>query len=237
VLTEPPPFDGASFELPFPVFAIRLPEGFLPYWAGGEQRWAQLIFVHQFTVLNGDRVGQITASCDGSQLFRRRPWADLADDGEDQNLLALEDDDALTDNDATTMRFAVRIVRNLVAWLDSGHEATRKGGAGAGARKGAKAPRNDSTPMSPAVWELGHGVKLGRELRQMATELVLGRSKDAAPGWRVRMRHVVMGHWKIQPIGAGRTERKRIHVAAYWRGPEGGAAWSHLYEAGKGGDK
>lgn len=31
---------------------------------------------------------------------------------------------------------------------------------------------------------------------------------------------VVAGHWKMQVHGAGRTERKRIFVEPYWRGPE-----------------
>lgn len=31
---------------------------------------------------------------------------------------------------------------------------------------------------------------------------------------------VVAGHWKMQVHGAGRTERKRIFIEPYWRGPE-----------------
>jgi len=31
---------------------------------------------------------------------------------------------------------------------------------------------------------------------------------------------VVAGHWKMQPCGPGGSERKRIFIEPYWRGPE-----------------
>lgn len=31
---------------------------------------------------------------------------------------------------------------------------------------------------------------------------------------------LVRGHWKMQPCGAGRYQRKLIHVEPYWRGPQ-----------------
>ncbi len=31
---------------------------------------------------------------------------------------------------------------------------------------------------------------------------------------------LVRGHWKQQPCGSGRSERKFIHIEPYWRGPE-----------------
>jgi hypothetical protein len=40
---------------------------------------------------------------------------------------------------------------------------------------------------------------------------------------------LVRGHWKMQPCGVGRTERKYIHVEPYWRGPEDGPVVSHRY--------
>jgi len=40
-------------------------------------------------------------------------------------------------------------------------------------------------------------------------------SGDAAP----LVQTLVRGHWKLQPCGDGRKERKPIHVLPYWRGP------------------
>lgn len=40
-------------------------------------------------------------------------------------------------------------------------------------------------------------------------------------GRHLTHRHVVEGHWKWQPYGPGRTERRYIYVAPYVRGPDG----------------
>lgn len=42
-------------------------------------------------------------------------------------------------------------------------------------------------------------------------------------GSAVTVRTLVMAHWKDQPHGPGRQERKRIFIEPYWRGPEGAA--------------
>jgi hypothetical protein len=39
-------------------------------------------------------------------------------------------------------------------------------------------------------------------------------------GTKLAMRSVVRGHWKYQPHGAGRADRKFIHIEPYWRGPD-----------------
>lgn len=36
----------------------------------------------------------------------------------------------------------------------------------------------------------------------------------------ITVQSLVRGHWKNQPCGPGRTERKFIHIEPYWRGPE-----------------
>lgn len=49
---------------------------------------------------------------------------------------------------------------------------------------------------------------------------------DAIRGWangtgsQLTLQSLVRGHWKMQPFGPGRSERKAIHVEPYWRGPE-----------------
>lgn len=37
--------------------------------------------------------------------------------------------------------------------------------------------------------------------------------------WELKHRVRVMGHFKNQPVGPGRLERKRIWIAPYWKGP------------------
>ena len=92
------------------------------------------------------------------------------------------------------------------------------------------APKKDQGPK-PRVIKLGQGVKLGPELRRMAAEVALGQSKGAKEGWRLRAKHVVVGHWKMQAYGEGRKLRKRIWVEPYWRGPEGDQAWAEVLSA------
>lgn len=78
---------------------------------------------------------------------------------------------------------------------------------------------------------LGREVKIAPELRRLAGEVALGRERGG-PGWKLRMRYCVRGHWKMQPHGEGRRERKRIFVQPYWKGPEGAATWAHVYTDG-----
>ena len=65
-------------------------------------------------------------------------------------------------------------------------------------------------------WVL-NSIKLAPALRRAADTRMLG-----SPQWKVEARHLVRGHWKSQPCGKGRLERKRVAVQPYWRGPEDG---------------
>jgi hypothetical protein len=38
-------------------------------------------------------------------------------------------------------------------------------------------------------------------------------------GGALHVQTLVRGHWKMQPCGPGRAERKHIHVMPYWKGP------------------
>lgn len=56
--------------------------------------------------------------------------------------------------------------------------------------------------------------------------IVVDRSKDGTGGdsegskGKVTVRTLVSGHWRNQPVGEGRKERKRIWIEPHWRGPE-----------------
>jgi hypothetical protein len=52
--------------------------------------------------------------------------------------------------------------------------------------------------------------------RETSTGLVSGM------GSPLQVRTRVAGHWRRQPCGEGRQDRKIIHVESYWRGPEDG---------------
>jgi len=52
-----------------------------------------------------------------------------------------------------------------------------------------------------------------------------------SPSGELTIRHVVRGHWKMQPYGPGRSERKLIRIEPYWRGA-GDVALSKTIELG-----
>jgi hypothetical protein len=64
-------------------------------------------------------------------------------------------------------------------------------------------------------WVLGKPVMV--DLRPRIRAFIKSGLKVAGP---LHVQVLVRGHWKQQPHGVGRTERKFIHIEPYWRGPE-----------------
>ncbi len=83
-------------------------------------------------------------------------------------------------------------------------------------KRSAKAIRNTRSSATPTTeqWVVGRPVVLDlrKELRDY---IATGRSYGP-----VSVQTLVRGHWKHQPHGSGRAERKFIHIEPYWRGPE-----------------
>jgi len=232
MLTEPPPLEDKRLHVPFPSFCIRIPAGMLPIYSGDRQYWVQMIWVHDYWGMEASTGGmghffRWCAMGHGVQVWLDRNGEDVLSDVNDVFRKVWDDDPEPVAQDIMTTEYALRIVRNFVAWLDAvgglKSQKTSKPQAGGGS-KGSK-----TEPPLPTVWMLGHEVKLSTEVKKMASEAALGKTKHALPGWHVRVRFVVRGHWRNQPHGEGRQERKRIWIQPFWKGPEGTAAWSHLY--------
>lgn len=229
LLTEPPPYDEEHFRLPFPTFAIVIPEGFLPFWWGrenNEKHSASLITYHEWdAILSDDAAAQISIYSSEYTLYRRRPKRELCDGSSDKDvaLRAFDDDPPLTEHDDVTIAAALRILQNTVAWLTSSGIPEAEG-----AQRKKKTVASASAP-GPTTYVLGRDVKLSPELRRMAVEKALGASSASVPGWKLRMRHVVMGHfWPKDPAQIPKRGKRRW-VMPYWRGPEGHEAWAHVY--------
>lgn len=241
VLTDPPPVPSDGLNLPFPSFCIRIPEGTVPMFQDGKQYWAEYLWVQQFTGRHF-QLGKVpffryTAFYKSLTLWRDRFPGNL-DDEEDQsfyNAVHLGDP-PYQDEDKVALKTALRVIKNLVAWLESmgGVESQVRPQPPHLKRKASKEARQRvASGVYPHVWLFGQNVKLSKEARKMAAEVALGASKrHEIGGWKVRVKHVVRGHWKQQAFGEGRAERKRVWIQPYWRGPEGAAAWSHLYNVG-----
>lgn len=222
LLTDVPRVDPDELRLPFDCFAVRLPQGLIPFFvpdAGtSRQEWCELLWVARYSNKFGERI-RLWVDWRGLTIAREyeSDWSTVHDGGEE---LADEDDIAL---DA-----CFRLLRNFLLWLAD--------------REGLKAHRPESVPKKlqekrersgetwPTSWVFGREVTLRPELRRAAVEMALGRSKrHAVDGWKVRARFAVRGHWKNQAHGPGRALRRRQWIAPFWKGPETGEAFAHIY--------
>lgn len=93
-------------------------------------------------------------------------------------------------------------------------------------RRGVPAAPVERVNKKRPIFDVGRCIKLDGRLREHL------RTADASDAkWKLAHRHVVRGHWKGQPCGPGRTQRKRIWVEPFWRGPENAAvALARTYE-------
>ena len=242
LLTEPAPLgENEELHLPFPCFFIRLPPGIIPVFVRGEQFWADGIWCHRFTSFHfthGAHTGffRWTVERKGLAVWKDRFPTNLDDPVDQAKFNPTWDGDppSVPEDDISTSK-ALRIIKNLCSWLDAtgGLEGKAKPEPPRVKKKGSKERRKAVEEGTwPRVWLFGKDVRLRPELRKMATEFALVESKKhAVPGWKVRVQHVVRGHFKNQPHGEGRALRKRKWIEPYWRGPEGAAAWAHIYEA------
>lgn len=67
----------------------------------------------------------------------------------------------------------------------------------------------------PASWVFQLSRPVTIDLREQVRSYVTG-----ARGGTLSMQHLVRGHWKRQPVGPERLDRKWIHIEPYWRGDE-----------------
>jgi hypothetical protein len=74
-------------------------------------------------------------------------------------------------------------------------------------------PSKQSAHVSPHTIKLTRPVNV--DVRRGVRDYVEG-IRRAGPTVQVMVR----GHWKLQVHGAGRADRKLIHIEPYWRGPE-----------------
>ena len=240
LLTEPPPIDPErELALPFPAFYIRLPPETVPVFSRGQQMWAEGIWCNRFAAVHnqfgpGTPFFRWTVERRALSVWKDRIPTDLEATSHDvYNRVWEGDPPAVPEDDITTDR-ALRIIRNLVSWLDatgglSAHPRPQPPRLKKKASKERQRAVDDG--IWPRTWIFGQDVKLRPELRRMAKEFALVQSPHKIEGWEVRVQHVVRGHWKMQAHGEARALRKRLWIEPYWRGPEGAAAWAHLYTA------
>lgn len=238
LLTDPAPVEG-ELKLPFPCFFIRLPPGIVPIFVHGQQHWAEGLWCHRFTA-HHHTAGDDTPffrwiiEWKSVSLWTDRLPTELEGCDEDNYTQIWEGDPPFVPEDSISLDRSLRIIKNLLSWLDAtgGLEQQARPQPPHVKRKASKARQQDLDAGTwPHVWIFGKDVKLRPELRRMAQEFALAQSaQHNRPGWKLRARLVIRGHFKQQAYGEGKLLRRRIWVEPYWRGPEGAAAWAHLYD-------
>jgi hypothetical protein len=89
------------------------------------------------------------------------------------------------------------------------------------------APRKRSAHVAeraPCLWSVGRTIQIHPDLVRAAR----GGAREIS--FRIKHRHIVRGHYREQPHGPRRSERKRIWIAPFWKGPTDGAALVHTYQ-------
>lgn len=77
-------------------------------------------------------------------------------------------------------------------------------------------------------FEVGRTIKLDPRIRD-----AISRSGVSPETWKVEQRFIVRGHWRSQPCGRGKMDRKRIWIEPHWKGPENAKnALERKYEVG-----
>lgn len=81
-------------------------------------------------------------------------------------------------------------------------------------RKHAREKGKAFSEIAPCVWKIGADVKI--DLRERIGQYLHGKGT----GKKLEVRVLVHGHWKMQPHGPGRVDRKRLWIHPYERGPK-----------------
>jgi hypothetical protein len=97
-------------------------------------------------------------------------------------------------------------------------------------KKGKPAQRQRMPGQLPqaTTYVIGREIDLDKNVVVGIREYVLHGRKAPA------VQYIVSGHWKMQPYGPGRAERKLIRIEPYWRGPVDAPILSHRGGGGGG---
>ncbi|HET9063717.1 MAG TPA: hypothetical protein VFO62_10550 [Candidatus Binatia bacterium] len=210
LLTDPSTLIGErEFRLPFRGLLVFLPDGFARDGGGSFTK------LHVSTLRGDDEIGgilEIVAVSGTRAVSTAAALEDISVDG----LAAFEDGRDCGDADRTAMETVRRIVLGTVGYLAMMPDARTE--------RDTQRRRDNQTKAAPKFWDVGRDVRLDPNLVRAA------RAGSREVALRVARRHIVRGHYRNQPIGAGRKERKTIWIAPFWKGPSDGAAIIHTYK-------
>lgn len=209
ICTRMPADAAPELRMPWPAFAIDIPEG-----VGAELYGLPVrqVFVHQNTVPDGfpgffDDLGEIKVSyCAAS------PRPDMFDVPVPISAVAdlrqlAERADQLGDDAQRGASALMLLALGVVAELNQPRESA------AIAHGASKQRLNRRGEPIVSTFALSRDIKV--DCREAVREYMRG-----ARGTSPTVQSLVRGHWKKQPCGTARSDRRLIFVEPYWRGPE-----------------
>jgi hypothetical protein len=202
-VTKAPPLDPSR--LPFNSFLIQVPEDFFPIPSsrGSQTRWIGI----QKTKAAGDNGRDTPVDCTVVMFVADSDM--LADFCFLPSGVLLSEDDKLMAKWDSTVKYGglskigIRLAANVVSYITEHRESVVPVSLRAGCSSFEVRPPKD--------------VIVDRSFRDSASHLV--RSRDFA-GAKRSLAHIVRGHWRNQPVGEGRAERRLTWVRPHKRGDE-----------------
>lgn len=85
-------------------------------------------------------------------------------------------------------------------------------------------------PGKPTLGNKGHKhYTVGREIKLSPQLRALASATNRPNKYRFRSRWLVRGHFRNQPVGPGKADRRVIYIHPHWKGPEGGIELRPIY--------
>jgi len=240
-LTEPADINAVP-HMPFPCFAVTVPEGIIPFWYGGEQYWADIVWMHRYEAIYSgtgkvETMYRWSVEWRGITLWREHIEGHFEKNPDKPTFWIPGQDEAPVPEDNITEDVSLRLVLNVCSWLASVGGLSEKHQSFRTRNKVKKKKAGKLKKPGPMTWILGREVKLDKAVRDAATDFVLGRSRKPREGWKQRVQSVVRGHFQHYWVGSG-EDKKRVPK---WKDPyvknkDASVAYAHLYKDKPNGD-
>ena len=200
----------AEVKFPFPTFLIVVEPGApLHIDVEGKAKEVRYVWVHHYTNRAGDPTLQIIATtADGIAVAvpftytasgTAGDWLRKAREPQQYGL-------AMTAVDLAAIERAVQLVVSLAM-----HMASTRSESSGPRHKFDRARTSAVGLPEPRDWivaRVAMPVEIAKAIRQRGPSL----ERD------LTVRHVVRGHWRMQPYGEGRAQRRATWIAPFWRG-------------------
>ena len=208
LLTDPRAIDFEALRSPFPGVLITIPDRFVIGIEGLSYTKLHLSYVDgSWGLYAADGAHVLDTSVAEGQTLSWGLFEDLEDA-----------DGKIEGADALAIRSIRQIAFGMLAYVTAVDRAI--------AERPAPTKKRGSSDdrLRPRVHDVGRDIKIDSILVKHARA---GAREVALP---IKSRFIVRGHYRNQPHGPGRLERKSIWITPFFKGPEEGAKIVHTYK-------